>query len=100
MNARRIGMALLMAAPGWTAVSAVDVRQVMRPARDVRGDENVRVTQPADTAAWVWMPGHDVYGISAVGEDMAARAKSGDVPGRFFRFRNDFLSDGTLGLTH
>ena len=76
-------------------VVALEVRQVMRPPRYARGDENVRIVQPADTAAWIWMPGHDVFGVAACGEDAVARAKAGETPGWFFRFRNDFVSDGS-----
>ena len=76
------------------AMAEVRIRQVMKEARYVRGDENVRIMQPADTAAWVWMPGHDVFGVAAYSDDWKARAKAGTAQTWFFRFRNDFASDG------
>ena len=74
---------------------AAEVRQVMKEARYSRGDENVRVVQPADTAAWIWMPGTDVYGVAAYGDEARARSLKGEAPAWFFRFRNDFTSDGS-----
>ena len=68
------------------AAAAVEVRQVMKPARYSRGDENVRIVQPADEAAWVWMPGPAVFGQAAACKDSRSW---------FYRFRNDFTSDGS-----
>lgn len=67
----------------------------MKEARYSRGDENVRVVQPADTAAWIWMPGVDVYGVAAYGDEAKARSLKGEAPAWFFRFRNDFTADGS-----
>ncbi|MBR5548410.1 MAG: hypothetical protein IKU71_01640, partial [Kiritimatiellae bacterium] len=75
--------------------AAPDVRQVMKPARYSRGDENVRIVQAADTAAWIWMPGHEIYGVAATAQSWKDKAANGEVPGWFFRFRNDFTSDGS-----
>lgn len=85
---------LLVAAVAFAATAA-DVRQVMKPARHSRGDENVRIVQPADVAAWIWMPGHEIYGIAATAQSWKNKASKGEVPGWFFRFRNDFTSDGS-----
>jgi len=79
-----------------SAMAEVHARQVTKEPRYVRGDENVRVVQPADTAAWVWMPGHEAYGVSACADEHVQRALAGAEPGRFFRFRNDFVSDGSV----
>ena len=76
------------------AVAAPTVRQVMKTPRYTRGDENVRAVQPADAAAWIWKPGHEVYGAAAGQESWQARAKAGDAPSWFFLFRNDFFSNG------
>ena len=77
------------------ADAAPSVRQLMKTPRYARGDENVRAVQPADAAVWIWMPGHEVYGVAACQESWQARAKAGDAPSWFFLFRNDFVSDGT-----
>ena len=65
---KRIGRMVALAAV-WLALSFhhafADVRQVMKPARYSRGDENVRIVQQADAAAWIWMPGHEIYGVAA-----------------------------------
>ena len=74
---------------------AVEVRQIMNEPRYSRGDENVRIVQPADTASWIWMPGHEVYGVSAYADKHVRAARAGTEPGFFFRFRNDFASDGS-----
>ena len=94
-NRTRLGI-LSCAALAWAGgVGAFEVRQVLRPARYSRGDENVRVVQPADKADWIWMPGHEVFGVAAYGDAWKERATAGKVPGWFFRFRNDFDSDGS-----
>ena len=80
----------LLAAAVAFAATAADVRQVMKPARYSRGDENVRIVQPADAAAWIWMPGHEIYGVAAAAQSWKDKASKGEVPGWFFRFRNDF----------
>ena len=94
MNMRKFVLGLVAAVLS-TGAFAVEVRQVMKEARYSRGDENVRVVQPADTAAWIWMPGADVYGVAAYGDEAKARSLKGEAPAWFFRFRNDFTADGS-----
>ena len=84
-----------VAAVLFVEASAVEVRPVTKPARYSRGDENVRVVQSADRASWIWMPGHEVFGVAALDEDRRARSRKDGAPSWFFRFRNDFASDGT-----
>lgn len=91
----KINVALCVAACGCALQGAVEVRQVMHAPRYVRGDVNVRTAQPADRAAWVWMPGHDVFGVEAYGDAWSAKAETDVFPSFFFRFRNDFVSDGS-----
>ena len=91
-------IALWLAAIGLATVHAEDackVRQIMRTPRYVRGDENVRIVQPADKAAWIWMPGHDVFGIAAYDDAWDPKKDKELHPSWFFRFRNDFTSDGS-----
>ena len=71
------------------------VRPAMRRPRYVRGDENVRKMQPADEAAWIWMPGHELFGVAAYNDAWSAKDEKRGDDSRFFRFRNDFVSDGS-----
>ena len=86
---------LACAAMTWAEAAAFEVRQMMEEPRYSRGDENVRIVQEADEAEWIWMPGHEVFGVAAESDGRKDRAKKGDEPGWFFRFRNDFTSDGS-----
>ena len=51
----------LSAAGAWAAPEAA-VRQVFRPERLEAGATNIKVVQPIDEAAWIWMKGEDVWG--------------------------------------
>lgn len=64
------------------ALSAADVRQVFRPERFSRGNGNVAVVDPIDTAAWVWRPGSDGESFTARGAQLG--------PGIFLKFRKRF----------
>ena len=83
----------LSAAGAWAAPEAT-VRQVFRPERLEAGATNIKVVQPIDEAAWIWMKGEDVWGAEALAADAWA-----DPPpppcSRFYRFRRAFVSDGT-----
>ena len=83
----------LSAAGAWAAPEAA-VRQVFRPERLEAGATNIKVVQPIDEAAWIWMKGEDVWGAEALAADAWA-----DLPpppcSRFYRFRRAFVSDGT-----
>ena len=83
----------LSAAGAWAAPEAA-VRQVFRPERLEAGATNIKVVQPIDEAAWIWMKGEDVWGAEALAADAWA-----DPPpppcSRFYRFRRAFVSDGT-----
>ena len=90
------GMIALLTAIWMTVAGAFEVERVFRPEIYGRGDANVRPQQPIDTASWVWMPGHDVWGgavFSATRTDAATLAKQ---PQAFFRLRRDFeaVDDG------
>ena len=76
-------------------VGAFEVKQVFEKPRYTRGDSNVRVQHPAERAAWVWMPGHDVWGASADLNAWGVRFGMTTFPSDFFRFRNRFESDGS-----
>ena len=79
-------VAVFLASPAW----GFDARQVLRPPRYTLDATNVSVVQPADLAAWIWMPGHDVWGAAS-----DAKFDPAGEPVSFFRFRRDFVSDGT-----
>ena len=83
----------LSVAGAWAAPEAA-VRQVFRPERLEAGATNIKVVQPIDEAAWIWMKGEDVWGAEALAADAWA-----DPPpppcSRFYRFRRAFVSDGT-----
>ena len=77
-----------------TSVRAAGVRQFFRPERHSFGNVNVGVLQPIDEAAWIWMPGHDVWGDSFDG-----KFDPDHDPASMFRFRRRFRSEGaTLRL--
>ena len=63
MKTHFAALAALLVAPALLAEPTVT--RVFRPVRDVRGDENVRRVQDIDDAAWVWAPGHEVWGVSS-----------------------------------
>lgn len=86
---------LLLVCLALSASAGVEVREVAKEARYSRGDENVRIVQPTDTAAWIWMPDHEVFGVAAYSDRWKAQAKTGTAPSWFFKFRNDFASDGS-----
>ena len=94
-NAVSGAVCAVWAAIGPLPLAAAEVRQVMRAPRYVRGDENVRLMQAADNAAWIWMPGHVVFGAMAYGDAWKMQKDTGVTPAYFFRFRNDFTSDGS-----
>ena len=75
---------------------AVQVRQIFRPERLDQGDTNIRHMQAIDEAAWVWMPGHDRWGVAADHQSWNVRfdLKKG-LLSDFFRFRRAFVSDGS-----
>ncbi|MDO5318579.1 MAG: alpha-L-rhamnosidase C-terminal domain-containing protein [bacterium] len=78
----------------FVAWSAECVR-VFRPVRLTRGDTNIRHVQDIDEAAWIWMPGHDVWGVEAECNAWNVRFGMKKASDAFFRFRNRFVSDGT-----
>ncbi|MGN0846861.1 MAG: alpha-L-rhamnosidase C-terminal domain-containing protein [Kiritimatiellia bacterium] len=69
------------------AACAVECVRVFKPVRPTRGDTNIRRVQEIDQAAWIWMPGHTMWGVEA----MCGTERG---PGTFVRFRNRFKSDG------
>ena len=88
-----VELAALLVAPVLFAEPVVT--RVFRPVRDARGDENVRRVQDIDDAAWVWAPGHVVWGVA--GESAAWNVRFGmqAAPDSFFRLRNRFTADGS-----
>ena len=85
-------LAALLVAPALLAEPTVT--RVFRPVRDARGDENVRRVQDIDDAAWVWAPGHEVWGVSADSNAWNVRFGMKTAPISFFRLRNRFAADG------
>ena len=85
-------LAALLVAPALLAEPTVT--RVFRTVRDARGDENVRRVQDIDDAAWVWAPGHEVWGVSADSNAWNVRFGMKAAPISFFRLRNRFASDG------
>ena len=83
------GVAVLAAIP-WVGTQAECVRQVFRSERFVRGDENVRIVQPIDRAAWIWAEGATYWGAACIGQ--GPRSKRDAIPVRFFRFRRTFAA--------
>ena len=77
------------------SAGADGVLQVYRPERSVRGNENIRLGQAIDNAAWIWMPGDDRFGEAAM---MAGRGDRTGFPARFYRFRCPFEARGTEPL--
>ena len=82
-------LAALLVAPALLAEPTVT--RVFRTVRDARGDENVRRVQDIDDAAWVWAPGHEVWGVSADSNAWNVRFGMKAAPNSFFRFRNRFI---------
>lgn len=67
-----------------------EIRQIFRPERSIRTDENVRRLQPIDTAAWIWADGAPAWGESCVGRrDEQYRNV---IRPRLFRFRKTFVA--------
>ena len=89
------GLSIALALTAACQASAVQVRQVFRAERLDRGDTNVRRVQPIDEAAWVWMPGHDRWGVAADFESWNVRFGIKTYPVDFFHFRRTFASDGS-----
>ena len=85
-----------MALTVW-GVGAFEVNEVRLPPRYTRGNVNVKGRYPIDRAAWIWMPGHVVWGVSADADAWNVRHGNAlrSVPSWFFRFRNRFESDGS-----
>ena len=74
--------AIMLAVAGFVqSADAVDVRRVMMPPRNVRGDTNVRRLGPWDSAAWIWR-----------------RDSPLPAGGEFVRFRREFSADGKSPL--
>ncbi len=81
---------------GWACVlGAVECVQVFKPVRLTRGDTNLRRQQAIDDATWIWMPGHDMWGVQAEDNAWGMRFGARWPKPAFFRFRNRFTSDGT-----
>ena len=59
-------MVLGLSAAGVRAAPEAAVRQVFRPERLEAGATNIKVVQPIDEAAWIWMKGEDVWGAEAL----------------------------------
>ena len=89
-------MLAVCAATAFAVVAeAYEVRQVILPPQYARGNVNVKIQNEIDKAAWVWMPGHDVWGVSADADAWNVRFGMKRFPASFFRFRNRFESDGS-----
>ena len=73
---------------------AFEVRQTFERPRYTRGDTNVRIQHEIERADWVWMPGHDVWGVSSDVDAWNVRFGIKPYPSHYFRFRNRFTSDG------
>ena len=77
-------------------VCASECVRVFKPVRLTRGDTNILRVQDIDEAAWIWMPGHEVWGVEALGFNFwNGRFGMKKTDGAFFRFRNRFVSDGS-----
>ena len=68
------------------------VRQIFRPERHVRTDENVRWVQPIDGADWIWPQGETRWAEVCMGR--RGEADRNLIPPKFFRFRKSFSSMG------
>lgn len=88
-----LASAVLLAVVTEAPVAAA--RQIYRPERFVRGNENIRLDQQIDKAAWIWMPGDDRYGEAAM---MAGRGDRSGFQSRFYRFRCPFDAQGERPL--
>jgi len=74
---------------------AFEVREIRETPCYTRGNANVQLQHAIDSAAWVWMPGHDVWGVSSDADAWNVRFGMNKYPCDFFRFRNRFASDGS-----
>lgn len=79
----------------FSADAASAVRRIYRPERSVRGNENIRLDQAIDKAAWIWMPGDDRYGEAAM---MVGRGDRSGFPAKFYRFRRSFEAQAAAPL--
>ena len=93
MKTHIAAFAALLVAPALLAEPTAT--RVFRPVRDARGDENVRRVQDIDDAAWVWAPGHVVWGVAGESNAWNVRFGMKAAPDSFFRLRNRFTSDGS-----
>ena len=92
----RIGSVLaLFAVASAVEAGAFEVKQVFGTPEYTRGNANVKVRHPIETATWVWMPGADVWGVSSDADAWNVRFGMKEFPSHFFRFRNRFDSDGS-----
>lgn len=81
----------LLIVGGWMVWGdAFQAVQVFRPERFSRGDTNLRVLQPIDEAAWIWLPGHDRWGAAAFNETRPDALQN--EPSTFVRFRKRFAA--------
>ena len=78
-----------------SVAEAYEVKQVFLPPRYTRGDNNVRPQHEIDKAAWVWMPGHAMWGVESDNDAWNVRFGMKRYPTAFFRFRNKFQADGS-----
>ena len=83
-----LGLGVVLALQCWAGV-----RQVFRPERFVRDDENVRRVQEIDQAAWIWADTPAQWGVSCVGRGIRAEERF-LMPDAFFRLRRDFVAKG------
>jgi len=85
---RRFLLATVLAVTLLPSYSAI--RQVFRPERFVRTDENVRRIQPIDMAAWIWAEGATQWGEACVGRrDECYRNV---IAPTFYRFTKTFVA--------
>ena len=85
-------LAAMAGAADVMAADVVSVRQVIRPGRDVRTDENVRPIQPIDEADWIWAEGPARWGESCIANREAGARNV--IPPEFCRFRKAFAATG------
>ena len=67
-----------------------EVRQVFRPERFTRGDEDVRRVQPIDEASWIWSDGAANWADAAYG--VRPNHDRDVMPQTFLRFRRTFAA--------
>ena len=73
-----------------TSYAVADVRQVFRPERFARGDENVRRVQSVDGAAWIWCDRTANWADAAFG--VRPSHDRNVMPQTFLRFRRTFAA--------